>query len=296
MKSAKGFTLIELLVVMVIIALLVGLLMPALGSAKDYARTIECMSNLRQLGMAMIMYRSDNGGYYCPAAADSYWGGANLLRWHGERKSATYDHNKSQDYAFKPQNGMLFGYLAKRQLELLRCPNFYNYRKAGQIEWTSYWGTTDTAPESGAGAYGYNDTYIGGTHYVSGYDAASYQKPVRETDLCDPVNTIVFADTALAVQAGGQQYLTEYSFVQPPYYLGDDGMGRYVPQPMWGLATPSMHFRHSGGQRCNVLWGDDHVSSIRWGFTNPINIYGGNDLDYRIGWPGQPGNDFFKAY
>jgi len=59
----NGFTLIELLVVMVIIALLVGLLMPALARAKEEARKTQCRSNLRQIGLAIMMYGSDNGGF-----------------------------------------------------------------------------------------------------------------------------------------------------------------------------------------------------------------------------------------
>jgi len=58
----KGFTLIELLVVMVIIALLVGLLLPALARAKEEARKTQCRSNLRQIGLATMMYAGDNGG------------------------------------------------------------------------------------------------------------------------------------------------------------------------------------------------------------------------------------------
>ena len=59
----KGFTLIELLVVMVIIALLVGLLLPALGRAQEEARKTQCRSNLRQIGLAMAMYMNDNNRY-----------------------------------------------------------------------------------------------------------------------------------------------------------------------------------------------------------------------------------------
>ena len=61
--AKRGFTLIELLVVMVIIALLVGLLLPALGRAKEEARKTQCRSNLRQIGLATTMYTNDNKGW-----------------------------------------------------------------------------------------------------------------------------------------------------------------------------------------------------------------------------------------
>ena len=66
-KTRNGFTLIELLVVMVIIALLVGLLLPALGRAREEARKTQCRSNLRQVGLAMNIYANDNKGWTTPA-------------------------------------------------------------------------------------------------------------------------------------------------------------------------------------------------------------------------------------
>jgi prepilin-type processing-associated H-X9-DG protein/prepilin-type N-terminal cleavage/methylation domain-containing protein len=63
---AWAFTLIELLVVVTVIAILAALLLPALGSAKEEARGINCRSNLKQLQLCWEMYGNDNGGTLCP--------------------------------------------------------------------------------------------------------------------------------------------------------------------------------------------------------------------------------------
>ena len=56
----EGFTLIELLVVIAIIAVLMGILMPALRTAKEQGRMAVCLSNLRQIGLASQLYAEDN--------------------------------------------------------------------------------------------------------------------------------------------------------------------------------------------------------------------------------------------
>lgn len=65
----RAFTLVELLVVIGIIALLISILIPSLSRAKEQANRVKCLSNLRQLGMAFVMYANENKGWF-PYHAD----------------------------------------------------------------------------------------------------------------------------------------------------------------------------------------------------------------------------------
>lgn len=64
MRRSAGFTLVELLVVIGIIALMLSILLPALGKVRESSRQIKCLSNLRQLSLATVQYCNDNNGYY----------------------------------------------------------------------------------------------------------------------------------------------------------------------------------------------------------------------------------------
>ena len=75
-SDVTAFTLVELLVVIGVIAVLVAILLPALSKARKQAQTTSCMSNLRQVGLAMRMYTSENKGWLPLIRGGPAWDGA----------------------------------------------------------------------------------------------------------------------------------------------------------------------------------------------------------------------------
>ncbi|HEX3627750.1 MAG TPA: prepilin-type N-terminal cleavage/methylation domain-containing protein [Verrucomicrobiae bacterium] len=85
LKRRKGFTLIELLVVIAIIAILAAMLLPVLAAAKRRAQRINCVSNLRQVGLGLRIWEGDNGNAY-PMAVSTSAGGA--MEWLSDQSSS----------------------------------------------------------------------------------------------------------------------------------------------------------------------------------------------------------------
>lgn len=88
----KKFTLIELMVVVAIIGILMTLLLPSLEKARDASKRAVCLSNQKQMGTAMMMYISANGGKFMSAGNEQYFSSGNFwLYWITEYTTNTWD-------------------------------------------------------------------------------------------------------------------------------------------------------------------------------------------------------------
>ena len=153
------FTLIELLVVIAIIAILAGMLLPALQSARRRAHETNCINNLSQLNRAALNYVNDWNGFY-PAQGS---GGQNL--W-GHR-IATYLNIATEKH---PVNGAL--YFAKtKDLPLFRCPSDDTPKYTSEADRTAF--------GAGGTSYAVNRRLCRGDNDNVGVKPASVRMPSR---------------------------------------------------------------------------------------------------------------------
>ena len=132
-SASPAFTLVELLVVIGIIAILITLLMPALGKIRDQANGAKCMNNQRQLMMAFLMFAADNKGHLPGQFTDYANSDTNKRAWLLNHMAPLTD---------APRNGTLYKYV--KTDEVYRCPSLDNdnVRNAtnsnGQFDYASF--------------------------------------------------------------------------------------------------------------------------------------------------------------
>ncbi len=183
MRQRNGFTLIELLVVIAIIAILAAILFPVFAKAREKARQISCLSNMKQLGLGELQYVQDfDEAYTGPETTGPGYGTGNPTLY---------------DYIAWPE--LIYPYT--KNLQVYRCPS-----AAGGVSGWQYNGgaayNLDIAPllSSGGVNYAWNDTfgYNGSYNYPIGGKNA-YGNSVGGYALSQvdqPANTIMLVDVA----------------------------------------------------------------------------------------------------
>ncbi|MBI2949090.1 MAG: prepilin-type N-terminal cleavage/methylation domain-containing protein [Verrucomicrobia bacterium] len=252
-KVGSGFTLIELLVVIAIIAILAGMLLPALARAKSKAKSVVSLGNLRQLSLGATLYRDDYDGRF-PGHSLAAVAGQARVRW----------------------ADLIYPYM--QNVEVYLSPNLRPEERVFMIKpfaHTASGGLETPGVTRYYGGYGFNYQYLGNTRTPGGVP------PFHATDssIFAPANTVVLGDTKGARKGTpGLPYGADGSgvyVIDPPLgseRLGSNGSRKSSPTPGPGnayyeggddgsdahRATPSGR----NGGRVNVVLVDGHARAV----------------------------------
>jgi len=262
---AEAFTLIELLVVVAIIGLLVSILVPCLGAARQQTRSALCLANLRVLGQGLSIYVGENRDVLPPSRLPKLSSKCDPYAViYGRRKyRPTFVASMSRSVGVPPfddpqacKDGRdIYGEAGDRQNYSCRsyvCPTV--------AEWT----------DERNGSYGYNYQFLGNSRLRDDADPGSYKNwPVQITWIRRPGQTVAMGDgMGTAASWGPADRLPYANNGKEPRAYGNEGFNLDPPwvDPVEGemagfddspQTRSAVDPRHSG--RGNVLWLDGHA-------------------------------------
>ncbi|BDI28866.1 hypothetical protein CCAX7_009170 [Capsulimonas corticalis] len=236
-KARSGFTLIELLVVIAIIAILAAILFPVFAKAREKARQISCVSNLKQIGLGLMQYSQDND----EIMANAWYGNGGYQKSDPTPGSVKY---KWMD--------AIFPYVKSTQI--FTCPDdsgiqgstgkFVNYQNLGGQDDTHY------------GSYGMNSAYWGQGSPNQGPGNSG----VSLATLASPASTIWVGDGSGSYQIDWQD---QGSVTNPVFVKG--GLSYFANPNDFGSPNQrqegALVARHT--DMANVVYCDGHAKSVR---------------------------------
>lgn len=230
--KARGFTLIELLVVVAIIAVLMGILLPSLASARSNARKTVCATHLRELGNCFLIYGQEYDNVLATQASSGGVSDFKVYYWN-------YMISPTASYTLTRSDSLFSAYF--RNTGIFQCPEAVSLGIIDSIT------TTDGIPT----------TPQNSTHYVVPGNLApgSGTRYPKFVNFKHPGETILAADSLSFVVSTGQ--FQSYNTLTLNYY----------PNPASNTGTPStrqapyFHGRHNDSG--NILWVDGHVDAMK---------------------------------
>jgi prepilin-type N-terminal cleavage/methylation domain-containing protein/prepilin-type processing-associated H-X9-DG protein len=246
-RLKTGFTLIELLVVISIIALLMGVLLPAFGRARELARRTVCMANVRRLAVSIRLYIDNWDDRLPPDRLRKATQFIEVGPYKRYRPRWIWYLNEGMGYVINPyeyETEADFNAALEMDNDYYMCPSLKHYEYARNIR---------------NGAYGYNYQYLGNTRpNPEGTGPANY--PVWFSRIKSPAQTVVFCDSrGCNIPHGEHAYC-----VDPPKMAVSKGARDFAPKnaSLGPLKYSPADARHRGV--VNVAFLDGHAEAMTY--------------------------------
>lgn len=236
-KTDKGFTLVELLVVMSIIGVLLSILLPSLKRARQQAQAVVCMNNIKQLGLAFMLYGQEYNGYAMPARVDQTY-----VYWWGEVMPNGIDYKA----------GVVWPYLRSELApkSVFECPS----QPYGSYHLQGVPNKQPDEPKWMTSTYGYNGYFLcpSQTGWNELADLTDLWQKIA--NIRTPSMVLVFADALIDFDKTGKNPSLQNNFSLDPPEI-------YNSKKEWKKnESPTTCFRHNA--KTNAIFVDGHSEAM----------------------------------